>query len=274
MIIDLHSHTTASDGVLSPEALIHAATDAGVDVLAVTDHDTVDGLTRAHQTTRPEGLIILGGIEISCFFGNTELHVLGLGIEATASGLTTWLRTLMTRRIERMRGMVERLEEMGFELDADAILASAGSGSVGRPHIARALVASGQVDSFEQAFNRYLNRGQPAYVERFKLGVTEAIERIHTAGGVAVQAHPGAMGNDEDIPALVEIGLDGLEVNHPEHGPQLRARYNAMAEEMNLLVTGGSDFHGDSAGRATHLGQCTTDPAQFDRLVEMREDYR
>lgn len=273
MLIDLHSHTTASDGLLEPGELAVAAADAGIDVLGVTDHDTVDGISQARTMAGELDLEILGGIEISCFHNGLEIHILGLGIDEHANGLADFLQQLMDARVERFRAMVERLADLGVELDAEEILASTES-SVGRPHVARALIEAGHVASIHEAFDRYLNRGKPAYVERFKLEARTAIERIHAAGGVAVQAHPGAMGRDTDIPGLVEAGLDGLEAFHPEHSPSARGRYEKFAQEYDLLLTGGSDFHGDDAGRATRLGQCTTAEQQFNDLQERCNRYR
>jgi predicted metal-dependent phosphoesterase TrpH len=274
MIVDLHAHTTASDGVLEPAVLVQAAARASVDVLGITDHDTVDGIAEAQQAAVGSSTEILPGIEVSCFSGSTEIHILGLGIDPEAPGLQTWLDGLMSRRQERFHEMVERLGQMGMEIDANAILADKHSGSVGRPHIARALVAAGHAESVDEAFFRFLNKGQPAYVERYQLASREAIEWIHRAGGCAVQAHPGAMGNDNDIPSLAAEGLDGIEAHHPDHNADRRQHYCLIAQELNLLTTGGSDFHGDAAGRATGLGQRSTPPDQYTQLLERRERYR
>lgn len=274
MIIDLHSHTHASDGILRPSELIQTAKGAGVDVLAVTDHDTIDGLDEAMRAARELGLELLPGIEISCFAPAGEIHVLGLGIDPAAPGLVEWLDELMARRRERFFAMIEQLGAAGIALDAEAIITEHGErGSLGRPHIARALVAGGHATSIDDAFRKFLNKGRPAYVERYRLEAADAIAHIHAAGGCAVQAHPGAMGSDADIPALVELGLDGLEAGHPDHSPGKRARYESMAAELGLLVTGGSDYHGDPAGRATKLGQGRTAEAMLARLRERSARY-
>lgn len=272
MIIDLHAHTTASDGILPPTELFHKAMKEGVDVLAVTDHDTICGLqeaTIAAKNAKNAKTEILPGIEISCYGVREEIHILGLGINPETQGLPEWLDHLIKKREERLYKIIQNLSSLGINLDVDQVLTPEHTGSVGRPHIARLLVKRGYVTSIEEAFVKYLNPGTPGFVPSHRLPAQEAMQKIQEAGGCAVQAHPGAMGRDEEIPQLATLGLDGIEVNHPSHAPDAVKKYQGMAKELNLLTTGGSDFHGDGAGRSTRLGQCKTPPANYERLIDL-----
>lgn len=269
MIVDLHSHTRASDGLLGPAELVAAAAAAKCDVLAVTDHDTIDGLALASaEAAKHPGLTFLPGIEITCWVNQTEIHVLGLGIKAETPGLNEWLTRLMDERVDRFRRMGEQLRALGIELDLDSVLVPGRIGSVGRPHLARLLVAGGHAKDLEDAFQRYLVAGKPGHVERLKLSAADAIRRIHEAGGVAIQAHPGQMGKDEDLPQLVKWGLDGLEVFHPDHSAKMRHRYANFVSDHTLIATGGSDFHGDHERHGTRLGQRATPDDDWKKLAD------
>lgn len=260
MTVDLHSHTTASDGLLAPAELLAAAAAAKIDVLAVTDHDTIDGISAARVAAEKlPSLTLIPGIEITCWVNQTEIHVLGLGIRPETPGLTDWLARLMEERVNRLQRMAEQLARIGIVLDISEFLAPSRIGSVGRPHIARLLIAGGHAKDMEEAFQRYLVNGRPGHVERLKLSAADAIRRVHEAGGVAIQAHPGQMGKDEDLPQLLDWGLDGLEVFHPDHTPAMKHRYAHIVDDRKLIATGGSDFHGD----ADHHGHGSRLNAKF-----------
>lgn len=242
---DLHSHTTFSDGALTPEALTALAARRGVRVLAVTDHDTTAGLTRAAAGARAAGLTLVTGIEISAHW-TREVHVLGHFIDPEHPALLAALAQRATERQARVREIGARLASAGVPIDVDALLAEVAgqAGNVGRPHVARALLAAGHVASLDEAFRIYLGRDGLAYVPVPRLDAPTAIALIHDAGGTASLAHPGIEGIDEQLPALVEAGLDGLEIRHPAHDADRVSRYAGLAGLLRLCPTGGSDFHG------------------------------
>jgi 3',5'-nucleoside bisphosphate phosphatase len=262
MIVDLHSHTTASDGALEPEALVAAAVARGVNVLAVTDHDTVDAITRCRAAAATGPMRLLAGVEISCFVDATEIHVLGLAINPESPGFRDWLSQLIAVRVERIHRMAAVLEDHGIRIDVSDLVRPGRVGSVGRPHIARLLIDGGHVRNIDDAFKKWLSPGRPAHVERLRVPAKDAIEKVHEAGGVAVQAHPGQMGRDEDIPTLLEWGLDGLEVFHPDHNHAMKNRYANLCADRGIIATGGSDYHGIDQHGAP-LGSRSTPAAAF-----------
>jgi predicted metal-dependent phosphoesterase TrpH len=268
-LIDLHTHTTASDGRCTPEDLAARASTAGVTVLAVTDHDTVAGCAAAAAACERLGIGFVNGIEITAVTPARELHVLGYFVDVESPGFETFLATQRQRRVERTREMIARLATCGLPLDVDAILGPGLSDTgraVGRPWIARALVERGYVGSVNEAFDRWLGRGKPAFVPRTGADAEAVIARIHDAGGIASLAHPVLIGDDEVIPKLAAAGLDALEAYHSDHDRAATARYLARARELGLLVTGGSDFHGD-AGHGGAPGSASLPREEFARLT-------
>jgi len=243
MRIDLHTHTTASDGLLSAEALVTLAKGAGVGVLAVADHDSTDSVDAATAAGARLGVEVIPAVEINTDVDDAEVHVLGYYIDHHQPWFEEFLQRLRDGRVNRAAKMVEKLHRLGIGIDFSRVRALA-SGAVGRPHVARALVEAGVVASAEEAFNRYLGRNGPAYVERMKVSPQEAIQVLRRAEGIPVLAHPGWGVKDEMIPALVEAGLEGLEVYYPDHTPATVTRYLDIAKQHGLLVTGGTDFHG------------------------------
>ena len=243
MRIDLHTHTIASDGLLAPEALVALAHDAGVGVLAVADHDSTDGVDPAMTAGRRVGMEIIPAVEINTDIHESEIHILGYYVDHQQAWLQEFLGRLRDGRVNRAAKMVEKLNALGIRIDFARVRALA-SGAVGRPHVARALVEAGVVASTEEAFEKFLGRNGPAYVERTKLSPPEAVQVIQRAGGIPVLAHPGWGVKDEVITALVETGLEGLEVYYPDHTPAMVTRYLEIAGRLRLLVTGGTDFHG------------------------------
>jgi predicted metal-dependent phosphoesterase TrpH len=272
-VIDLHTHTTASDGCCTPAELVARASDAGVSVLAVTDHDTVAGCDAAREACLEAGIFFVHGIEITSIRDDADIHVLGYFFDPASPALTAFLSEQRRQRLERVRRMVERLAGLGIRLDVDAILEPAfvdPNRSAGRPWIARALVESGHARSTDEAFSRWLERGKPAFVPRSGPSPAEAFEQIHRARGIASLAHPGLLGRDEWIEEFAVSGIDALEAYHTEHDSVETARYRALAGRLSLAVSGGSDFHGDKSHGAPAPGSVSLPPEAFERLKERR----
>lgn len=251
--IDLHIHSTASDGVHTPSELVDLALEKGLQIIALTDHDTTKGIEEALSAARGTGLTVIPGIEISTDVpGANELHILGYCIDHHYPGLQQRLGRLGASRVHRARKTLERLAQAGHPLSWEHLIELAGGGVIGRPHIAQALVDAHYVDSVDDAFRRYLARGAPAYVERFRFSPPEAIQMIREAGGVPVLAHPSRI--IEHIPSLVRLGIAGLEAYYPSYPPAEQHFLAGLARKHNLIVTGGSDFHGQGITEADDLG--------------------
>ena len=249
-LVDLHMHSTASDGSRSPADVVRAAKRADLVAIALTDHDTVGGLAEARAAGEELGVRIINGVELSAVEGDNETHLLGLHLSDTSvleRGLTE-LREMRGRRAARI---VELLQAQGVQVTLDDVLMQAGTGAIGRPHVARALVADGWAVDVRDAFDRYLAAGRSAYVAKDQLGMRDAIAMVHAAGGLAVLAHPGASATRERLEALLALGLDGVEIKHPSHSPQDTARIKTLAEQLGLLPSGGSDWHGAADGSRT-----------------------
>jgi len=254
--VDLHAHTTASDGTLTPRELVRAAAGRGVSVLAVTDHDSTGGLAEAiaEAAGRPP-LEIVPGLEINCDVPGgpgraaSEIHILGYLIDWEAGWFQEFLRAQRAERAGRVHRIAERLTALGLPITAGEVFAIVGEGSPGRPHVAQAMVKRGYVKSIREAFDRYLHTGGPASVPRRRLTPVEAVRVIRRARGVPVLAHPGLAERDAMIPELVEAGLLGIETFYPEHSPGQVAHYGALCRTHGLVATGGSDFHGPQLGR-------------------------
>lgn len=247
--IDLHTHTTASDGSLSPEDLVRLAKHQGVSALAVTDHDSVAGLKRADDEGVRQGVEIIPGIEISCLYRDVELHILGYFINPEDPRLQPTLDKYLASRNARNPRIVKRLRELGLDLTYEEVKDFAGSATVGRPHIAQVLLRKGYVKSVSEAFDRYLADGGPAYVPRVLPTPAEAIGLIKQVGGISVLAHPVYASRlkepfDQVCLTLKGWGLLGLEAIYSTHTQQQTDRYSSTAKELGLLITGGSDFHG------------------------------
>lgn len=272
-MIDLHTHTTASDGRLTPEALVTRAAKAGVSVLAVTDHDTVAGCDAVAAACLAAGLGFVPGIEITAVLIDVDVHVLGYFFDRQSPALLTFLDDQRRRRLDRVREMIRRLERFDIRLDADAILQPAlddPSRSAGRPWIARALVAARHVATTAEAFERWLARGKPAFVPRSAATPSEVIGRIHDAGGLASLAHPGLLARDEWLTGFVTAGLDAIEAHHTRHDAEATTHYRALAGRFGLAVSGGSDFHGDESHGAPHPGYVSLPVKDYDDLVRRK----
>lgn len=251
--VDLHMHSTASDGSLPPEELVRQVKLAGLSAMALTDHDTVAGCALAAATAAAEGLDFLPGIEISCEFPRPgTMHLLGYGVDIHSPALHELTRRLIAGRTGRNARMIELLQSAGIDVTEEELLAEAGGGTVGRPHLAAILVRRGFVSSVREAFNLYLGQGGRFYVDKETTTSRQAIAMIHSAGGVAVLAHPSQLRRENHaqlmtvIKSLADQGLDGIEVIHSDHRESLIDHLSDLARRLGLLATGGSDFHGSS----------------------------
>jgi predicted metal-dependent phosphoesterase TrpH len=248
--VDLHAHSTASDGSRSPTDVVREAKRVGLSAIALTDHDTVSGIPEAVAAGAELGVRVVPGVELSAVEGDAETHILGLHLSDTRA-LESGLVGLREMRRTRAERIVLRLNELGVRIEFAAVLEQAGGGAIGRPHVARAMIAEGWAVDFRDAFERYLGNGRPAYVSKDRLAVTDAIGLIHNAGGLAVLAHPAAAGTRERVAAFVGQGIDGVEVRHPSHSPDDVARLLALVEHFSLVPSGGSDWHGAADGPRT-----------------------
>ena len=274
-MIDLHLHTTASDGTLAPAALVERAAAAGLTTISVTDHDTTAGLVEASAAARARGLSFVPGIEITAVEDGHDVHVLGYYFDPSSTSLATFLGAQRQDRIRRVREICGRLGEIGFSIDANALIATAADHpgkSIGRPAIADALVRDGYARDRDDAFARLLGRSSPAYVPRKGVSAADVISIIVGAGGIASLAHPVLANIDHLIPALASNGLTALEARHTDHDSETEARYRTMAAQLGLVVSGGSDFHGDGTSNACALGVVTLDRGDFDRLTARARD--
>ncbi|MDN5724708.1 MAG: PHP domain-containing protein [Propionibacteriales bacterium] len=273
MKIDLHTHSNVSDGTQTPTELVEAAVAAGLDVLGLTDHDTFDGIAEAERAADRLGIHLVAGVEMSCRYRGQSVHLLAYGVDQHHGGLRDELQRIRAGRTGRLPAVLAKLAELGVPVTREQVLAQVGdSPSVGRPHIADALVAAGHVTDRTEAFDRFLADGGPAHVERYAAGVAQTIDLVHGAGGVAVLAHPWGRGRREVLTADViaglahEHGLDGIEVDHQDHDQHTRELLRVLAGDNGLVITGSSDHHG--LGKVDHdLGCNTTDQGQFSALM-------
>jgi len=249
-LVDLHAHSTASDGSRRPADVVAAARAAGLSAIALTDHDTLGGLDEAAQAAAQHGVRLIPGIELSAVERDAETHILGLHLSDRAD-LERRLVALQDMRVTRARRMVERLNVLGIPVTMDSVLREAQGGAVGRPHVARALIAGGWVTDFREAFDRFLGNHRQAFVPKDQLPVAEAVAMIHRAGGIAILAHPGSQMTRERLAAFAAMGLDGVEVLHPSHSDADAQRIDALAGELDLVRSGGSDWHGADEGART-----------------------
>ncbi|OGF12816.1 MAG: hypothetical protein A2W00_00775 [Candidatus Eisenbacteria bacterium RBG_16_71_46] len=251
--------------MLTPEELVARATARRLAAIAVTDHDSVEGLPRAIAAAGAE-IEVLPGIEISSEMEGADLHVLGFFVDVTSTTLLERLRQFHAERLQRVETILGRLRELGAPVAFDAVMALAGPGVVGRPHIAEALLRAGHVTTLDDAFRRFLGAYAPAFVARPAFRTEDAIALIHDAGGVSVLAHPGASMSDSAIERLRAAGLDGIEIWHPQHGANTVLRFRALAGRLGLLESGGSDFH--AVGRGADLGDL---PIPFEIVGKLRQ---
>ena len=260
-MIDLHLHTTASDGTDTPGELVAVCREAGITTMAVTDHDTTAALVESAREAERAGIEFVPGIEITAAWEGTDVHILGYFVDRESPALTAFLEAQIEDRIRRARAVAEKLVGLGTPVDMDALIARAEGRPVLRPHIAQALVSAGHAADEQDAFDRFVGEGRPAYVARKGSTPSEVVAIIRRAGGVSSMAHPGVTRQDDLIPRLAADGLDALEVYHTDHAPDEIARYLVMARHLGLAVTGGSDFHGFRSKHSNGFGTvCLPDP--------------
>jgi len=271
-LADLHLHTIFSDGTYTPQELIEEAKRVGLSCIAIVDHDTVSGIEPVLEAARSEGVEVLPGIEMTVEYDGLEIHILGYFIDYKNKDLIEKLCDLKKNRIERIYKIVDKLKDMGIRLEAEAIFDIAKQGTVGRLHVARAMVKGGLVNSTSEAFGKYIGDKCPAYVLGFKLSPYEAIKLIKDVGGIPVLAHPYSLSRNELIPKFIEYGIMGLEVYYPEHTRTKINSYLALAKKYNLLVTGGSDCHG-SAKPGVKIGSVKIPYRLVEKLKEAKDKF-
>lgn len=247
MSADLHVHTTASDGTQTPEEIVDLACKKGLSAIALTDHDTTDGIDLAREAASGTGLEIIPGVELNTDWEDTEIHILGYFLDYRSLYLQEILDKMRQAREERAEKMIAKLSALGVALSYENLKKIAGKATICRPHIAQAMIAAGYVSSIKEAFEKYIGRGKEAYVPRTRMDPFTAIAVIEKAKGVPVLAHPGLANRDNLIPALVKKGLLGIEVYYPQHTPEMIDKYRWYSKRYCLVMTGGTDYHG--AGR-------------------------
>ena len=268
--IDLHTHSDESDGTFTPSEVVRRAAELGLDVVALTDHDTTSGLEEASEAAREVGVELVPGVEFSAEHQATSIHVLCYWMDVSNEELQTELQRLRDDRFRRGEMMIEKLQALGFDISFERVREIAGGGNIVRPHVAQAMVEAGIVADEAEAFDRYIADGGPAHVPKHALDPLDSVDLIVRAGGACVLAHPGMWGAQSSVPddliaAMAERGMVGLEVDHTDHTPAQRANYRAMAERLGLVATGGSDCHGMRYD-PIRLGSSLCDPEQFAAL--------
>ncbi|MTI79445.1 MAG: PHP domain-containing protein [Firmicutes bacterium] len=269
MSADLHVHTTISDGSDTPVEVVNRAVSLGLYAIAITDHDITEGVYEAKQEAVKFKLEVIPGVEISCYYKNTEIHILGYFREPNHPELKSVLKEMRDYRVVRAYRMVDKLRGMGCDIEWSRVKQIAGKGTVGRPHIADALVEKNIVPNRETAFKSFIGQQCPAYVNRKKVTPVEAIELLSRTGGVPVLAHPGTVSNIQILPLLINNGLKGIEVWHPHHSPLQSQYYLKQTEKYNLIPTGGSDYHGMKHDSCNCLGAVTAPLESVNRIKNL-----
>ncbi|MGH7681549.1 MAG: PHP domain-containing protein [Candidatus Eiseniibacteriota bacterium] len=274
--IDLHLHSTASDGSYPPETVVAMAERNGIRVLALTDHDSIDGLAVAEERASSAGIRVIPGVELSVSESEFDVHLLAYGFDPTDKGFVAALAQYRDSRRERGRKILARLKGLGIRIAMEEVEEIAHGGALGRPHVAEALMRGGHVDTFHEAFQRYLGHHAPAYVPKRAVKLEEAVGIVRDAGGVTALAHPGTLNRDHLIAGWARRGLDGIEVWHSKHGPADIARYQEIARRNNLLMTGGSDYHGERTPDVTIGGAAVPESilAPLDEALRSRRPIR
>ncbi len=265
-MIDLHMHSTASDGVCSPREVVLRAAGLGLEAIALTDHDTLAGVPEALAAGEQAGIRVIGGCEFSVAAPWGETHLLGYFLPLGHSDLEELNRRCRADRLNRAGAMVRALGYLGISLDFEEVVQAASTEAIGRPHIAKSLVEYGAVATIDQAFREYLGRGRPAYVPKRLPSFSEVADIVHLAGGLTVAAHLSGRATKAALVHFREQGLDGVEAAHPSHSPEIRKRICRLADALGLLVSGGSDWHGDGVGAQAELGSQAVPVAWLDAM--------
>ena len=269
--IDLHTHSRASDGELAATDLASKVSAAGIGVWGLCDHDTVAGLPEAGAAARHHGIRLVPGIELSAFLDAKEIHLLGHFIDPANPAMRAFEDLLTVRRRIRMEQIIEKLDRVGVKVTPADIERHSGGKTIGRPHVAKAIVAAGAAATVKEAFDRFIGEGRPGYVQRYRLEAEEAVRLVRSAGGTTTVAHPGVSKLERhDLVRLRAAGVDGLEVHHADHVPSLREKFMRIAEELELVPTAGSDYHGITISPDRRLGEITMAPEELARLEARR----
>ena len=256
MKLDLHVHTTFSDGLLTPEKLVDLAVKKGLDGIAITDHDTTKGVDRAmKRSTIYKNFMVIPGIEFSCDYNDEEVHILGYFIEHKSPELIKLTVKLKNERIKRGYRIIEELNKIGLDITTDDVKKFTKDDFVGRPHIANALIMKGLAENIADAFNKYLTKGKPGYVKRYKISIEETIRLIHRINGIAILAHPGLLNNKNIISYVIDSEIDGIEAIHSKHSKKESDTFIHICNSNNLIITAGSDFHGEIINDESSLGK-------------------
>lgn len=271
---DLHTHSDQSDGRLSPKDLVEYASDQGLKIMAITDHDTIDGYEEALEASDALEIEVLPGIELTTLFNGNETHLLAYCFDPRDSDLLRLIDRHKLARVERAKWIVERLTEKGLELSIGEVRAEANGSNIGRPHIASVLVGKGYVAEKKEAFVRYLSDQQLGPIKSNYSSVAETIGAVKKAGGVTVLAHPGTAYSEADLEQLLDVGIDGVEVVHPSHDYELQKRYERFAEENGLLMTGGSDYHGSGRDYEKYLGILTISESRVEKVKRLADQRK
>jgi len=271
MAIDLHLHSTASDGVLTPKELVKKAAELGINAIALTDHDSVDGVALAMQEGEKQGVEVIPAVELSSDLNGQDIHFLGYFIDYQDSEFGRQLADLRELRAERAAKMVDRLRSEDVDIPLEEVLEVAGDGAVGRSHVAKVMVKKGYIDSIEEAFEKYLGRHAPCYVEKYFYTPKDVIRTIRAIDGIAVLAHPALSDVDEFIPEFIGFGIQGIEVLHSQQTTEQSEHYIQLAKKYDLLPTGGSDFHGlQNTKRGRVMGSANVPDEFLDGLKSLK----
>jgi predicted metal-dependent phosphoesterase TrpH len=263
--IDLHMHTSHSDGFYSPSELVTKAKESDLDAISITDHDSTNGIEEASSLGKELGIEVIPGVEISSEHNGKEVHILGYFLDYTNKEFARYLSFFREERIKRAERIIKKLENLGLDLDFEDIMAVSKNSAIGRPHIAQAMLNKGLVSSYFEAFNKYIGNGGPAYEKKVHLSPESAYKIITDAGGLSFIAHPGFMPEDI-LKELIESGVDGIEVYHPSHTPQKIKFYKGIVSEYYLLESGGSDYHGGQRNDDDNFGKYFTTFASLDAM--------
>ena len=270
MKFDLHVHTNHSDGRLSPSKMVALAVEKGLDGIAITDHDTTTGINEAiKESHQYSNFRVIPGIEFSCEHQDEDVHILGYFIDYTSNSINEVTKTLKMNRIQRSKQIIDKLNNLELNISLEDVKIFANEDNIGRPHIARALINKGYVYTIQEAFERYLKRGKPAYVKRQSLTIEESINLIKSNKGISVLAHPGLLKNRGIIDHCISLGIDGIECIHSKHSKEDTKLFYNIVENNNLIATGGSDCHGDSTNKPLLLGNYFIDIMNTPKLKEM-----
>ncbi len=265
---DLHTHTTASDGLMSPQEVVRWASIKRLKAVGITDHDTVNGILPAIEASENYNVEVVPGIELSTLYEKEEIHILGYYIDYKAEWFLDTLKKIQNSRFERAERIVGKLQGLGVDITLEQVKDIAEDGAIGRPHIARAMINKGYITNIKDAFRGYIGKGGPAYVDRYKLECAEAVDMIRKLGGVSVLAHPGLIKSKEYIGKLLDLGIDGIEAYHSKHDEETIRYALAIAQSRKLLITGGSDCHGMMLNNEPIIGNYSVDY----KYVQMLKD--